>query len=380
MRIIHFHNGSGGGVLSVIRNLLYYRQHDEIENHVIYTINKDKQQQFDVPGLTGAASEKVFYYSPRWNFYYTVKQLAKLLPDEKSVIVAHDWLELGMVSNLGLANPVVFFLHGNYDYYFDLSVKHSLWINSFIAIAEDIKNKLLDLLPKRSKDIYCQRLPVPEINKRQGKAQFSKIVFIGRCEEAKGYNTIPVVAKQLASIGKYFEWHIIGEGSLEKQNQAPWVAGVNVRFYGTLANEELLNLLPDFDFLILPSLAEGMPLTVVEAMKAGVIPVVSDLPGGLREIVRNGETGFRINNNSVQGFAEVFVKLQQDHAGAIKIALNASNMANEQFNPNTNTAAIENVILKSTGQLVNKPAIKIYGSRLDQRWVPNIITTFFRKE
>jgi hypothetical protein len=111
LKIVHFHNGSGGGILSVIRNLLAYRQHPDIENHVIYTINIEQIHDYKINHLVGAASERVFYYSPKWNFYFTCRQLAKLLPDDEALMVAHDWLELAMISNLGLNYPVVQFIN-----------------------------------------------------------------------------------------------------------------------------------------------------------------------------------------------------------------------------------------------------------------------------
>ena len=61
IKVYHFHNGSGGGVLSVIRNLLQFSANASVENHVIYTINKDVVKQYPVNGLKGAASEQVFY-------------------------------------------------------------------------------------------------------------------------------------------------------------------------------------------------------------------------------------------------------------------------------------------------------------------------------
>ena len=149
MHIVHFHNGGGGGVLAVIRNLLLYRHHDGIKNHIIYTINKDQHPAFEIPKLKGAASEQVFYYSPKWNFYYTCKQLTKLLPDDKAVIVAHDWMELGMLSNLGLQNPALQFVHGNYDYYYELAKKHEQSVDRFIAVSPVIYNQLCALLPNR---------------------------------------------------------------------------------------------------------------------------------------------------------------------------------------------------------------------------------------
>ena len=97
LHVYHFHNGGGGGVLSVIRNLVRYSQNTNIENHIIYTINKDIDPVYIIHPIEGAHSEKVFYFSSKWNFYYTCRQLAKLLPGDKALIVAHDWLELGIV-------------------------------------------------------------------------------------------------------------------------------------------------------------------------------------------------------------------------------------------------------------------------------------------
>ena len=155
--VYHFHNGTGGGVLSVIRNLLRFSNNPLIENHIIYTINKQQTPVFLMEHIEGAVSEKIFYYSAKWNFYYTCKQLAKYLPNNKAVLVTHDWLELGMISNLGLQNPVITFIHGDYHYYYQLAQLHQAGIDKFIVIARGIETKLQSLLPARKKDIYYLR-------------------------------------------------------------------------------------------------------------------------------------------------------------------------------------------------------------------------------
>ena len=57
-------------------------------------------------------------------------------------MIANDWLELGMISLMGLQNPVVQILHGNYDYYFDLAIKHRESVDSRIVVNSNIKKKL----------------------------------------------------------------------------------------------------------------------------------------------------------------------------------------------------------------------------------------------
>ena len=167
LRIYHFHNGCGGGVLSVISNLLKFSNNPTIENHVIYTINKDEKPIYAINNLEGAFSEQVFYYSTQWNFYFTCRQLAKLLPDNKALVIAHDWLELGMMSQLGLQYPLVYFLHGDYDYYYQLAQKHESAIDQFICVAQNIEIKLLSLLPARKNNVYYLRFPVPGVINKQ---------------------------------------------------------------------------------------------------------------------------------------------------------------------------------------------------------------------
>jgi len=377
MRVVHFNNGTGGGVLSVIRNLLYFQQDQTIEQHVVYTINCIQHPQFKIAHIHGAKSESTLYYSPHWNFYHTCRQLAKYIPDEETVIVAHDWLELGMVSHLGLNNPVVLVVHGDYKYYYDLALKHADAIDIFICIAGDIAKKLKDLLPNRIEDIYYQRFPVKN---PIGKIHFSgikKLLFIGRCENAKGYNLLPLIEEQLQQIDCELDWTIVGDGP--EIEQVKWPIGSRVRFMKEIPNEEVLQLLPEHDLLLLPSIAEGMPVSVIEAMKAGVIPIVNDIPGGIQELIENNFTGYKIKNNVPLDYAVTIKMLYNDSDLANKLGNNCMKLGMNMFNPIHNTQAFEALFQQASKKAKKKRRFKIYGSRLDQPWIPNLLVTEIRK-
>lgn len=377
MKVIHFHNGHGGGVLSVIKNLFKYSQNSTIENHVIYTINVSQIKHFQAPQLENAATEKVFYYSPNWNFYYTCRQLAKLIPDQQAVLVAHDWLELGMISNLGLQNPVVQFVHGDYDYYYDLSIKHERWVDVYICVSGLIKEKLIEKLPLRKDNIYFVRLPVPAIKYKPVPHSNHQIVFVGRCEAAKGYFLLPKIEKALSEIGFGVNWLIIGEGSTDERNRSIWASAKNVKFVGKINQEELYSVLQEADFIVLPSVAEGTPVAVIEAMKAGVIPIVNDLPGGMRETISNGVNGFLVKDNAAGIYADVIIQLMKDKDLKKNISKNAVTYSNNFFDPQKNTAIIEGLLLSTTPS-GGKSKQKIYGSRLDNPHIPNVITNVIR--
>ena len=130
--------------------------------------------------------------------------------------------------------------------------------------------------------------------------------------------------------------------------------------------------------LLLPSLGEGMPLSVIEAMKAGAIPLVNDIAGGIQELVSDGVTGFKIANNDVEFYKEKISWLFKNTTTRLKMQTNGVEFAVHYFNPIENTLNYEKEIIVSGKSVHKKQKAKIYGSRLDQSWLPNFITKTLR--
>lgn len=98
-----------------------------------------------------------------------------------------------------------------------------------------------------------------------------------------------------------------------------------VKWCGALAHEAALREAARAR-LLLPSLWEGHPLSVIEAMQLGIPVIASDVPG-TREIVVNGETGYLVPAISVESYAarvrgmlfDERLRERMGHAGAIRI-------------------------------------------------------------
>jgi glycosyltransferase involved in cell wall biosynthesis len=69
----------------------------------------------------------------------------------------------------------------------------------------------------------------------------------------------------------------------------------NVFCLGNIPNAGKYN--NDVDLFMLPSAYEGLPIVIIEAMKAGK-PIVASNVGGISEIVINGENGFTVENEA----------------------------------------------------------------------------------
>lgn len=85
----------------------------------------------------------------------------------------------------------------------------------------------------------------------------------------------------------------------------------SVRFTGRLDNEAVAQLYRTADLMINPSLADNMPISVLEAMASGV-PVVSTNVGGVPYLVRDGTEALLVPPGDAAAIAQASLKLLQD--------------------------------------------------------------------
>ena len=89
-----------------------------------------------------------------------------------------------------------------------------------------------------------------------------------------------------------------------------WVK--DVKFWGRLSPEAVREALQQIDVLLLLSDSEGLPLALLEAMGHGVAPIVTNLEGGLTEVVQDGHNGFLVEVGDVKAFADRIQTLSRD--------------------------------------------------------------------
>ena len=86
-------------------------------------------------------------------------------------------------------------------------------------------------------------------------------------------------------------------------------AGAAITFLGF--TDDVRAVLSAADMLVMPSRWEGFPLTVAEAMAAG-LPVVATSAGGLADVVLGGQTGLLIEKEDPPSLAEAMVTLARN--------------------------------------------------------------------
>ena len=93
--------------------------------------------------------------------------------------------------------------------------------------------------------------------------------------------------------------------------------GESVRFVGRVDNERMPELYRDADVVLNPSLADNMPISLLEALASGV-PVVSTDVGGIPYLVRDGDTAWLVPPGDAGRMAEAVVSLLRDRSRAAR--------------------------------------------------------------
>ena len=131
----------------------------------------------------------------------------------------------------------------------------------------------------------------------------------------KNVSLISRVALYLRKLGVDFEWSVAGDGSYRPELERVLCStGLisSFRFVGSVSLEAVPDFLGTKHILVMTSINEGTPLALLEAMSAGVVPIVSDIPHATRHVVQHGENGYLFNVTDPRACAEWIQKLDRD--------------------------------------------------------------------
>lgn len=133
-----------------------------------------------------------------------------------------------------------------------------------------------------------------------------RVGFMGAFVRSKGWAEVVEAVRVLRSRGVQVRAAIAGTGPDEQRIRRICVSGGLGEVLGWTRDPDR-DFFPAVDVLVLPSQAEGIPMSVLEAMSHGVVPVVSAV-GGLPEVVVNGMNGILLDSRSPDAIAEVLAK------------------------------------------------------------------------
>jgi glycosyltransferase involved in cell wall biosynthesis len=146
--------------------------------------------------------------------------------------------------------------------------------------------------------------PAPERDARPAQP-----LVVGTAANLEHWKGVDVLVRAASLARAPVRLEIFGQGTLrdELERQAREL-GVDARFHGFVA--DLRPRLAELDVYALPSRGDNLPVSILEAMAAG-LPVVGTRVGGIPELVADGETGRVVELDDAEGLARALDELAE---------------------------------------------------------------------
>ena len=168
-----------------------------------------------------------------------------------------------------------------------------------------------------------------------------QVAYVGSLSQQKGLLTILCVAQNVERV----EFRLVGEprmGDCQHVEVCPYVAlhlerllverGIQdkVKLEGPLANNEARAVLREADVYIFPSVTEGFPISVAEAMVAG-LPVIASNVGAIPDMIDTPLGGYIIPWDDTEAYTKALVRLRDDAELRSKMGLHNQQKAKQEY-------------------------------------------------
>jgi glycosyltransferase involved in cell wall biosynthesis len=153
--------------------------------------------------------------------------------------------------------------------------------------------------------------PGPSLAKQNYQAQ-RLFVYLGRIAPEKNVESL-LKAWKASDMGPQSKLLIVGDGPLKSSLQPTFGPDLGIHWLGFIAEEETrIQILRGADAFILPSLVEGLSLSLLEAMACGTACLATDA-GADGEVLENG-AGIVLNTQGVTTQLRTLLPVLRDHA------------------------------------------------------------------
>ncbi len=167
------------------------------------------------------------------------------------------------------------------------------------------------------------------------------IIYLSNLVKSKGIEVFLKSLVKLHSKGIEFCAKVVGESVDMTVEQARQFASINdlsdrLEVTGPKYGHEKIKALQQSDIFVLPSLNESFPLSILEAMQAG-LPVVSTIVGGIPDMIEQEKEGLLVQANDIDALALALERLLVNPDQRKRLGVNArdkfeANFTIERFN------------------------------------------------
>lgn len=201
------------------------------------------------------------------------------------------------------------------------------WHIPFMTVSQSTKKDLMEWgIPEQNITVIHNGVKIPK-NMLYKKQILKTVTFLGALAKDKGIEeAIKIFSILQKKYQKDFQYWVVGKADnryLEILKQEVKKMGLaDIKFWGYVTDRKKFELLAKSHVLINPSIREGWGLTVIEAARMGTPTVAFDVPG-LRDSIKDGETGFLSKEFSIESLARKIIYLLDDEKKYTRMSHNA---------------------------------------------------------
>ncbi|MED4955250.1 glycosyltransferase [Paenibacillus macerans] len=180
---------------------------------------------------------------------------------------------------------------------------------------------------------FEQRSQAPLTEPLPQAAEFT-ISCPARLVPVKGHRTLIGALSRISSDPRWHCW-LLGDGVLRADVER-WISEAGLTDRVTLLGDrrDVPAILRQSDCMVLPSLQDNLPFSIMEAQLSGT-PIVASNAGGIPEMIRHEETGLLFETGNDRELAQQLTRLMEDQPLRRSLAKRAKEWANRQWSPDT---------------------------------------------
>lgn len=223
-----------------------------------------------------------------------------------------------ILSNLFAKKTILHIHGGGFKQFYESSYVNRLWVSRILQSADInicLSQEWFTYFKERCRHKNFAVLPNPILmplyqqpNKYQNKIV---ILYLGAVVQTKGiFDLVEFFSLYRPFLESKIDLHVGGEGDLNRLQFMvdKYKMNNHIKIHGWINREEKENLFRKADLYILPSYAEGLPMSILEAMAHGK-PIIATNVGGIPSIVKKGKNGWLFKPGSFNELTTIFDEL-----------------------------------------------------------------------
>ena len=246
-------------------------------------------------------------------------------------------------------------------------------VDGVVAVSDDTETAFRSAVGYRGSNMVVvpngvdvERYPAP-VDRDALRAQLGVgpgdhvMTMVGTFKRQKGHRFLVEAATTVTRAHPELRILLVGDGELRedigRQVEAAGL-GERVRFLG--ARRDVPELLAASDSFVLPSLWEGLPIALIEAM-AGGLPVVATAVSGTSQVMIDGETGWIVPPGDTTALADAIVEVLEDTDRAASMGAAARERVASRFGAMTQAERLV-TLFRGQGRTLAEPSRRRAGA------------------